>query len=928
MRRLVAAMLLLVGMALGQAALNQPLPVAEDVIIGKLPNGLTYYVRKNSEPKDRAELRLVVNAGSNQEDDDQKGLAHFLEHMLFKGTERFPGLEIINFLEKIGMRFGPDINAFTSFDETGYILKIPTTDPAVVQKAFDVLQDWAQSATLADADVKAESGVIVEEERTRERTASGRINKQLIELLASGSRYAERRPIGDMNIVRANPTEAIRRFYRDWYRPDLMAVVAVGDFDPKVVEEIIQKNFAGLKNPANPRPRQSYTIPAQSADTYKVLRDPEFPATQVSLYGLKPATPERTLGDVKNRIRGELFAAMMATRLDDLASGPNPPFVQAEAGRSGFVRTHDIEELSAQAREGQESVALEALVTELRRARLGFTQAELERAKVQLLARYQKNFNERNKRNSSDLADAYVEVFLSGAVPTSDQTDYELTQRFIGELTLGDVNAYAQAFLAGPKYVLAIRPEKAGLAPLSEADLQKIVAQAEAKPVQAYQEAISGAALLEKIPAPAAITKENKQPTYTELVLANGARVLYKKTDFKADEVLFRAYSPGGASLYSDEDYPEARILPAVVDQSGLGSLERNQLTRVLAGKQVAVSPFINEREEGMQGNSTAKDLETLFQLVYLYFTQPRADPAIFEKERQSRLEAAQNRALNPISALQDVLDEYRLPGTIRGHALSPEALQKLDRERGLAIYKERFSNAANFTFVFVGSFDEEKLKDFAQKYLGTLPSKNTKDTWKNVFPKVNYTKTEKNVYRGKDERGYAVVYYATPLEFSLKNSVVASALRNLLDIRTTEELREKLGGIYSAGVNINLVRDPYPEASALIQFSCDPKKAEELLGALFKVIEEVKTQGASEVNLGKVREQLKRAREEAQRTNGFWLARLVNFAQYPDLDPNDTQSYFSTVDSLTSQDLQQMAQTLFKNNYLKGVLYPEAMKP
>jgi len=304
------------------------------------------------------------------------------------------------------------------------------------------------------------------------------------------------------------------------------------------------------------------------------------------------------------------------------------------------------------------------------------------------------------------------------------------------------------------------------------------VAQAEAKPVQAYQEAATNAALLEKIPAPASITKENKQPTYTELVLANGARVLYKKTDFKADEVLFRAYSPGGASLYSDEDYPEARILPAVVDQSGLGSLERNQLTRVLAGKQVAVTPFINEREEGMQGNSTAKDLETLFQLVYLYFTQPRADPAIFEKEKQSRLEAAQNRALNPISALQDVLDEYRLPGTIRGHALSPEALQKLDRERGLAIYKERFSNAANFTFVFVGSFDEEKLKDFAQKYLGTLPSKNTKDTWKNVFPKVNYTKTEKNVYRGKDERGYAVVYYATPLEFSLKNSVVASALR------------------------------------------------------------------------------------------------------------------------------------------------------
>lgn len=923
MRRFLAAMLLLVG-----TVLSQPLPVADDLIIGKLPNGLTYYVRKNAEPKERAELRLVVNAGSNQEDEDQKGLAHFLEHMLFKGTARFPGLEIVNFLEKIGMRFGPDINAYTSFDETVYILKIPTTDPAVVQKAFDVLQDWAQSATLAEADVQTEAGVIVEEERLRERTASGRINRQLIELLTAGSRYAERRPIGDMAIVRSAPTEAIRRFYQDWYRPELMAVVAVGDFDPKAVEELIRKNFATLKNPSNPRPRQSYTIPARTADNYKVIADPEFPSTRLSLYGLEPASVERTLPDVRERIRGELFAAMMNTRLDDLANGPNPPFVRATVGRGGFVRSHDLEFLNAQVREGQEALALEALITELRRARLGFTQAELERAKAEVLARYEKRYNERDKLDSSDLADAYVEVFLSGAVPTSEQTDYELARRFIGELSLEEVNAYAQAFLAGPKDVLAIRPEKAGLAPLSEAELREAVAQAEAKPVQAYQEAAESVALLEQVPPPAAIVKENKQPTYTELVLANGARVLYKKTDFKADEVLFRAYSPGGASLYPDEDYPIARIIPAVVDQSGLGALERSQLVRALAGKQVAVSPFINEREEGMQGSSTAKDLETLFQLIYLYFTQPRADQAIFEKEKQSRLEAAQNRALNPISALQDVLDEYRLPGTIRGHAFSPQALQKLERERGLAIYKERFSNAANFTFVFVGSFEEERLRDFAQKYLGSLPTKNAKDGWKNVFPQANPAKVEKNVYRGKDERGYAVVYSVAPLEFSLKNGVVASALQNLLDIRITEELREKLGGIYSAGVSVNLARDPYAQASALIQFSCDPKKAEELLGALFKVIEEVKSQGASELNLTKVREQLKRAREEALRTNGFWLNRLINFAQYPDLDPNDTQSYFSAVEGLSAQDLQQLAQRLFRDNYLKAVLYPEAMKP
>ena len=917
----------LVGLSEAQGALTQPLPPAQDVIVGKLSNGLTYYIRKNSEPKNRAELRLAVNAGSLLEDDDQKGLAHFLEHMLFNGTKRFPGLEIDNFLEKNGMRNGAALTAYTSFDETVYKLRIPTEDPAVMQRAFDVLEDWAGSATLEPKDIQDEVGVLVEEERSRYKTASGRVSAARFAQLYRDSRYGLRLPIGDMEIVRKADTAAVRRFYETWYRPDLMAVVAVGDFDPKQIEAIIQKNFASLKNPATPKARSDYSIPKRAQDSFLVIDDPEFPNSQVWIYSLRDSKSERTLGDVKGRIVAELFDALFNERLDEVASGANAPFVQAGAGSQDFTRSQNVDIMLANVREGKEKEGLDALVTELRRVKLGFSASELQRAKQQVLATAEKTYNERDKRGSESLAEYLVNTHLSGGILTNAQTDYDLTQRFTQEITLEDVNAYAKLFMSSARDIIAQRPKKDGLAALSVADLQTVLAGAEAKQVQAYQDTAVQTALIEKIPATTPIAKENKQKEYTELVLANGARMLYKKTDFKADEVLFRAFSPGGASLYSDQDYPQATTIYDVVNASGLGAFDRSGLQKVLAGKQANVVPYIGERDEGMTGNSTVKDLETLFQLANLYFTAPRADVEIFNKDKETRLEAAKNRNLNPISAVQDALDDYRGLG-VRGRAFTPAIAEGLNRERGLEIYKERFGDASDFTFMFVGNFDEAKLKEYAQIYLGSLPSKNSKESWKNVFPKPNYAKTDKNVYKAKDDRSLAILFFAASLEFSPKNSVVSAALRNLLDIRFNEELREKLGGVYSTGTSITLSREPNPELSSLVQFSADPKKAEDLLKAALGVLDEVKTKGASEENMNKVREQLRRTREEALRTNAFWMSSLQAFAQFPDRDPNDTATYFDLVTGLKPQDLQQMAQVLFTDKYLKSALYPESMQP
>lgn len=918
---------LALGQNLGSAPLWQPLPSDPKLVTGKLANGLTYYIYPNAEPQNRAEMRLVVNAGSLMEEEDQRGLAHFLEHMLFNGTRRFPKQSIENFLEKVGMQFGADLNAYTSFDETMYQLRVPTGDPATLDTALTILEEWAGSATLDPEEVEREAPVIVEEERARYKTASGRAQIQALGLYLADSRYGVRLPIGDMKIVSGRPVEALRRFYQTWYRPDLMAVVVVGDVDPAKIEAAIKDKFGGLENPTPEKPRPSYTIPPTSADRYLVFQDPEYPQTQIRVNALRKARVTSTVGTFRDFVLAQLYVSMLNSRLAELSKSANPPFLSASVASGNYVRPHDIDQVSATVKENGEAAGLEALLSEVKRARLGFTAEELARAKSQLQSTFEKAYNERDKQDSRDIADTLADIFLSGAAPTSAETDLELAKRFLGEITQGEVSVYAQGFLSGPRNIVTFRPQKAGVSPLTSADLQKVVAATDVKAVEAYKETALALSLFDKVPAPAGVAKENKQKEFTELILANGVRVLYKPTDFKNDEILFRAYSPGGASLVSDSEYPAAMVIGSIVAGSGLGPFDANGLARFLAGKQVSVIPSIGEREEGLRGQSTAKDLEILFQMTNLLFTAPRADPEIFNKEITTRLEAASNRNLNPVTPLQDALNDYINPGSIRGKPLGAEALRSIDREKALALYKSRFANAADFAFVFVGSFDEARLRDLAQRYLGTLPSSPARDAWKNVFPKPRYdARVEGDFYKGQDERGIVALYFTQPHAYSVKNAIVASALNNLLDLRLTEDIREKLGGAYSPGVSGGLGREPYTDVSYLISFPCDPRRAADLVKAALETLESLKTE-VSDETMTKVREQLKRSREEALRTNGFWLSRLVNYVQYGDIDPNDTTTFYGVVDGLKASDLQDLAKKVLGPNYLRVVLYPENMK-
>ncbi len=914
---------------IAQAAPNTALAPDSATLIGKLNNGLSYYIKQNAEPVKRAELRLVINVGSNQEDDDQKGLAHFVEHMLFKGTQRFPGLGVIDFLETTGMQFGPDINASTSFDETIYMLKIPTDKPEVIQKSFDVLEDWASRANLDATDIKAEGPVIVEEERLRDKTAGGRINKQVLDTLTRGSRYAERRPIGDLKIIQSVPEGPLKRFYQDWYRPDLMAVVAVGDFDPKAIEAIIRQNFSKLTGPSAPRPRTNYTIPARSADIAKVVEDKEFPATVVQLSTIQTQSSNNTEADFDQDLLNSLFSNMLNTRLRDLTKTTDSPLLSADAELGEFLRGSSLQALSGQAKEGKDLQALELLVTELRRVRLGFLQSELDRAKADLKTSLEQTYNERNKRDSGQLVDAYVDAFLNGGVVISAEDRFQMGSAFVQRVTLQQVNQFASTFMKTSKDYMVIRPEKEGLAKLSSEQVLASVRNFVKQNVEAYREEDRKIVLFDEPLAPSAIGSEVVHQQYSEFTLANGVRVLHKKTDFKDDQVVFSAYSPGGASLYSDADYPSAIFIANVVNQSGVKDFTSTELEKSLAGKNANAIPNISERSEGFSGSAKIADLETSFQLINLYFTSAKAEQGIFDKEKSSLLEAIQNRSLSPTSGLVDAIEEFAAPGSNRAKGvMTLEQAQSLSLERGMEIYGERFANAADFTFVFVGNYDEAVLKDLASRYLGNLPSSTEREQWANVFPAAKSTAEETNIYAGLEQRSYAVYYSDQPLEYNLQNAVRLQAIEKVLDLRTTEELREKQSGIYGASVSSEFSTQPQDRASVFIFFTADPNRSVALLGSTVGLIDEIKKTGVSEINMAKVKEQLLRSREEAIRTNQFWLGRIVFSLQEPRLNPDDITGYDEAVKSLTSQMLSETANQIFSDVYLKAFLFPADMKP
>jgi len=915
-------------------SLTQPMPIDPAITMGKFPNGLRYYIRANKKPEKRAELRLVVKAGSILEDDDQLGLAHFVEHMAFNGTKNFPKHELIEFMESLGMRFGADINAYTSFDETVYMLTVPTDKPGAMERAFQVLEDWAHNVSFDPAEIDKERGVVLEEWRSS-RGAGRRNTEKLFPIMFKGSRYATRIPIGTPEIIQNGKAERITQFYKDWYRPDLMAVVAVGDFDKAAIEKLVNSHFASLPAAKDPRPRTAFEVPDRSETGFAITTDKETSNTSIEIDTLLPAREPGTIGVYRQKTVDRLFSAMLNARLAELAQKPDTPFVFGFTGRGSFLgKTKDIVFLNALAKEDGIERAMRMLLTEAERvARFGFTETELARQKVNVLRNYERLSLEKENALSGAKAGEYIRNFLVGETLPSADDEYALHKRFVPEITLEEINKLAREWYPNTvqnRLVVLTAPQKTGLTIPDEAKLAGILKEPIASDLKAYVDTVASAVLLETPPAPGKIvnTTTNEKAGLTIWELSNGAKVVLKPTTFRADEILFRATSPGGTSLAADADYVPASTASLLVNAGGVGKFSQIDLGKMLAGKVASASPFIGELEEGLSGTSSRKDLETMFQLIYLRFTQPRADTNAFAVQQNQQKTFLLNQGVVPEFSFFEALNTARYQNHPRRRIPTMATLDEWNLDKSLAFYKDRFADASDFTFYFVGSFDEAAIKPLVERYLGSLPSLKRKETWKDIGVKQPAGIVEKRVDKGIEPKSRAAIVFSGPFVFDQQHRIAIRAMSEILQTRLLELIREELGGTYSITANAGYQKFPKPDYSISINFGSSPDRTEDLIKRVFQEIEKFKAEGPTEKQLTDEKEALIREFETNSKQNAY----LLNQIQQRFTFGEDVEGLWAIPDlyrKLDAAAIKEAANTyLNTKSYVKVTLFPEKKEP
>jgi zinc protease len=911
------------------ADLGEDLPIDPAVTVGRLDNGLRYFVRRNGRPEQRAELRLVVNAGSVLEDEDQLGLAHFLEHMAFNGTENFEKQELIDYLQFIGMRFGADVNAYTGFDQTVYMLTVPTDSAEIVETAFQILEDWAHGIAFDSVEVEKERGVVLEEWRLGQ-GAWARIRDQQFPVLFQGSLYAERLPIGDPEVLETFDHAALKRFYADWYRPDLMAVVAVGDFDPAWIQELIHRHFEGLAGPEVERPRPAVQVPGHEETLFSIATDPELTLSNVSVAWKLPLAEQTTLADYRRSFVEQAYNSMFNFRMFEITqSTEDPPFLGAGSGKGRFVRESDVYQLGATVKDGGIERGLERVLVEAERvSRFGFTEAELDRQKADVLRSYERSYTERDKRESSRLASEYVRVFLDGEPTPGIEYEYALARRFLPTIELEEVNEIARDWITDEnRVILAASPEKEGVTVPDELALAAVFGAVQTASIEPWEDTDSDRPLLAAEPMPGSVTAREEIPELGVEIwsLSNGARLILKPTDFKDDEVLFNARSPGGTSLAEDEDYESASWAATLVSIGGVGEFSAVDLQKKLAGKAVSVGPSISELGEGMSGSASPKDLETLFQLVYLYFTAPRRDEtavAAFNSRMRSVLE---NRGANPEAVYGDTVGAVMAQYHPRYLPPTAEMLEKIDLDVALEFYRDRFADAGDFTFSLVGAFDPDELLPLVERYLAALPSTGRDETWRDVGVEPPTGVVERTVQKGLEPKGRQTVIFTGDFDFNRENRYTLQSMTEVLRNMLREILREDMGGTYGVGAYGSGSREPRERYSLRIAFGADPERLDELTEAAFSAMDSLATHGASEENLAKVKETQRRQRETDLRENGFWLS-VLNVYDQNDEDLRLILDYDRLLEGLTAEAIGEAAALYFDfENYVEVKLVPEA---
>jgi zinc protease len=903
------------------------LPVDPDIITGKLPNGLTYYIRSNSKPKNRAVLYLVDKAGSVLETDAQQGIAHFTEHMAFDGTRDFPKDALINYLQKSGVKFGADVNASTSFDETVFNLTLPTDSAKVFEQGINILANWAGYVTFDPVEMDKERGVILEESRIRGKNAQERLQQQTWPSLLNNSRYALRLPIGKEDIIKSVSPATIKSFYHDWYRPDLQAVIIVGDFDPKRVEQLIKDNFSQLKNPSGEKPRLQYSVSATPGTVVKFVTDKELPYTVAQIVVKLPKTTVKTEADYLQSMRISLFNQMLNARISELKQMSNPPFLFGQAAYGPFVGRQDAFTSVIAAQSGGLEIALKAIVAQTERARIfGFTTTELERVKQNALVQIGNAFKEKGKTNSGGMVGEYIRNFIDGeGIPGIDY-EYNFYVNNISKISLNEINALAGKFISDQNRSIIIEAPEADKDKIpDEKTLLGWIAEA-GKNLTPYVDNVNTEPLLAKIPPGSKVVKQQADNAIstTTLTLENGVRVILKPTQFENDQVLISGYGFGGTSLASDQDFTSADLAASVIPRSGAGDFNQIQLTKLLSGKRVNLTPYISEITQGISGSSSVADFETAMQLLYLYFTQPRKDAEIWNANNNQIKALLANRAADPLNVYRDTAAAILSNHNFRDMTITDDRLNAASLDKGYDFYKDRFADASGFTFTFAGNFTVAQIAPYLETYLGALPSSHHNETYKDLGIHPPSGQITKTIYKGIGNKSIVQLVFSGSYDYNEINNLQLDALEGILDIKLIERLRDKESGVYTPSINTTYVKFPEGRYKFIVSFGCDPVNVDKLINATVDEIGKIKQNGAELIDIQKYTAQESRSTQVQLGENVFWAGYLSSASQNQE-DPDQILQHIQNLSQVTIQSTKDAANKYLRgDNLIKLILLPE----
>ncbi|MES2734660.1 MAG: insulinase family protein [Bacteroidota bacterium] len=910
------------------SAQTTAIPLNPNVRVGKLPNGMKYYIQKNAKPEKRAELRLAINAGSVCEDDTQLGLAHLVEHMAFNGTKNFPKNDLVHYLQSVGVSFGPEINAYTSFDETVYMLTIPSDSANILDNGIKIMADWAYQVTFDSVEVKKERGVVLEEWRLG-RGAGQRMSDKYFPVLLKDSKYAKRLPIGTKESIEGASLDVLKKFYQDWYRPDLAAFIVVGDINPDEVEKKIKTYFSSFTNPTASRVRESFPIPDNKEPLISVVSDKENPYNSFSIIFKNDHEKYQTMDDYRRQYSYNIFTGMFNQRLNELLQDSNPPFLYAYSYYGSFLRSKNAYQLGAQVSETGFEKGLKTVLLENERVkRFGFTKSEFERYKKTLLKSLENAYNERDKTESGNLVQQYVSHFLTNDPAPGIEFEYKFVKENIDKIPLEEINKLAGRWIKDKNQLFIVTSvEKEGVKLPTEADIKQIIKGIATEKITPYKENAIASDIMPVKPSAGKIVSEKKIEDLgvTELVLSNGIRVTLKPTDFKNDEILMNAQSYGGQSKFPESYYMSAQYASSIVQESGIATFSKTDLSKTLAGKTVNVSPWIGTYSQGVSGSSSIADLETMFKLIHLNFTQPRRDEKAFQSYISRQKDAYKNVLTDPTSFFFNQVRNIRYNNNPRMKSIpSDQDWDQIKLDQVFEVYKESFKNASGFDFYFVGSFQPDAIKPLLETYLGSLPTTGEKAAYVDLGIRAIKGPMEQKIIKGNDPKSFASIYLEGKGEFSKEESHRMWTLGNILNRIYLDKLREEMSGIYGLRVTVDMECTPYPYYWLEITLPCSPDNVDTLVAAAFAEIENIKKNGVPEKELQKELESQRRTVEEDMKRNSGWMWRLQRLKTYQEdytrlRKPEDIHKV------ITSKDLQMVANKyLDLSKCLKVTLYPK----